>query len=53
MVEPLSQRYERTATRRYHYSAQTGFETEIEVDDLGLVVRYGDIWERVAALDAD
>jgi uncharacterized protein len=51
-VEPLSQHYERTATGRYHYSAHTGYETDIEVDDLGLVVRYGDVWERVASVDA-
>lgn len=52
-VEPLSQRYERTANRRYHYSAHTGFETDIDVDDLGFVVRYGDIWERAAEIGTD
>jgi hypothetical protein len=52
-VEPLSQHYERIATSRYHYSAQTGFETDIDVDDLGLVVRYGEMWKRVATNGAD
>ena len=27
----------------------TGFSAEVEVDDIGLVVKYGDIWRRVAA----
>ncbi len=46
-VEPLAQRYTRLDERRYRYESTTGFSAELEVDELGLVVRYGDIWERV------
>ena len=52
-VEPLSQHYERISTHRYRYTTTTGFETTIDVDDLGLVVRYGDIWERAGSHDAE
>lgn len=46
-VEPLAQRYTRLDERRYRYESASGFVAELEVDELGLVVRYGDIWERV------
>jgi uncharacterized protein len=46
-VEPLAQRYTRLDERRYRYESASGFSAELEVDELGLVVRYGDIWERV------
>jgi hypothetical protein len=51
-VEPLPQRYTALGARRYRYESVTGYVAEIEVDDLGLVVHYGDVWERVAAADA-
>lgn len=51
-VEPLDQHYERLSTHHYRYTTSTGFETTIEVDDLGLVVRYGEVWERAGAIDA-
>ncbi len=48
-VEPLAQRYTRLAERRYRYeSVVSGFTAELEVDDLGLVVTYEGIWQRVA-----
>ena len=48
-VEPLPQRYTRLDQRRYLYQSDHGaFTTEIEVDDVGLVVRYGNMWERLA-----
>jgi hypothetical protein len=48
-VEPLAQRYTRLAERRYRYeSVVSGFTAELEVDDLGLVVSYEGIWQRVA-----
>jgi hypothetical protein len=47
-VEMLSQTYGRISTNRYQYQSSTGFRTEIEVDDLGLVVNYPPAWERVA-----
>ena len=48
-VEPLAQRYTRLAERRYRYeSTVSGFTAELEVDDLGLVISYENIWQRVA-----
>ncbi len=47
-IEPLPQRYTRLGPDRYRYESDTGFVTEIETDDLGLVTRYGGGWERMA-----
>jgi hypothetical protein len=48
-VEPLPQRYTRLDERRVRYESRGGaFTAELEVDDLGLVVRYPPFWERVA-----
>jgi len=47
-IEVLSQTYSRIGSNRYQYQSSTGFRTEIEVDDLGLVVNYPPAWERVA-----
>jgi uncharacterized protein len=53
-VARLPQRYTRLSESTYHYLSPTNdFEAEIEVDDLNLVVRYGDLWERVAVSDGD
>ena len=49
-VEPFPQHYTRLAERTYRFESE-GFSAEIEVDDLNLVVRYGDLWERVAVSD--
>jgi hypothetical protein len=49
-VEPLSQRYTRTAENIYRYESDTGFSAEIKFDDLGLVVTYPGGGERIAAL---
>lgn len=47
-IERLSQRYTRTGELRYAYESDRGaFRADIEVDDLGMVVRYGELWERV------
>ena len=44
-----SQSYERLADRKYRYrSLGSGFTAEIDVDEIGLTVRYEGIWERVA-----
>ena len=48
-LQPLSQRYTRTAENIYHYESNTGFSAEIMVDDLGLVTAYPRGWERIAA----
>jgi len=47
-VEPDEQTYERIDGSRWIFRSD-GFEAELEVDDDGLVVRYGDLWERVVA----
>jgi hypothetical protein len=47
-VEPLPQRYTRLAGRRFRYESGGGaFQTELEVDDAGLVVSYPPFWRRV------
>ncbi|HEV3077650.1 MAG TPA: putative glycolipid-binding domain-containing protein [Thermoanaerobaculia bacterium] len=49
-VEPLAQRYTRLDERRVRYESRGGaFTAELEVDELGLVVSYPPLWERVAA----
>ncbi len=49
-VEPLPQRYTRLGPERYLYeSLASDFRAQLEVDDLGLVVRYPRGWERAAA----
>lgn len=46
-VMTLPQRYTCLAERRYRYESRGGsFTAELEVDELGLVVRYGELWER-------
>jgi len=48
-VEPLPQRYTRRDDRLVRYESRGGaFTAELEVDELGLVVRYPPLWERVA-----
>jgi uncharacterized protein len=49
-VQQLSQRYTRTGEDVYRYESNTGFSTEIVIDDFGLVVTYHGGWERIAAL---
>ena len=44
-LEPLTQTYTRTGERTWEY-ASPGFYAELEVDEEGLVVRYGDLWIR-------
>ncbi|HYH05905.1 MAG TPA: putative glycolipid-binding domain-containing protein [Thermoanaerobaculia bacterium] len=47
-VERLEQKYTRLSERMYRYESGGGsFVAELEVDDEGLVVRYGDLWSRV------
>ena len=49
-VQPLSQRYTRLTKDTYRYESNTGFSTEIAVDDLGLVTAYPGGWERIGSL---
>lgn len=47
-VERLSQRYVREGDRAYRYESGGGsFTAALEVDEQGIVVRYGELWERV------
>lgn len=42
---PLEQVYTRQAEHRYRYESDGGrFAAELEVDNAGLVLRYGDLW---------
>ena len=45
-LEPLPQRYERTAERQYRYASRGGsFTADLELDDAGFVLRYAGLWE--------
>ena len=46
-VIPLHQRYQRLGPRSYRYRSAGGFTAVIEVDDFGLVRRYGNLWAAV------
>jgi hypothetical protein len=49
-LERLPQRYTRESDRHYRYESGGGaFKARLEVDSEGVVVRYGDLWERIAA----
>ena len=45
-LEPLEQVYTRKSAFVYNYQSKSGFEKDITVDDFGLVVNYGDLWQR-------
>jgi uncharacterized protein len=50
VLEPLEQRYTRIGEREYLYESRGGaFRAELTVDEVGLVVRYGDIWSAEAS----
>lgn len=42
----IQQKYSRLAQNCYLYENQFGFKATLEVDELGLVIRYGDLWQR-------
>src|SRR5690606_7762361 len=47
-LERLPQRYACAADNRFTYESRGGaFRADLDVDDEGVVVRYGDIWSRV------
>ena len=47
-LEPLEQRYHRTAVARYRYESRGGaFTGELEVDEAGMVLRYANVWEAI------
>jgi hypothetical protein len=45
-IVALEQRYTRIGELRYRYQSPN-FAADVEVDESGLVVRYGDVWGRV------
>jgi hypothetical protein len=48
-VRPLEQTYRNLGEGRYRYESRGGrFTADLVVDDQGLVIRYGDLWERSA-----
>lgn len=48
-LERLPQQYTRLEERRYRYESAGGaFVADLEVDAEGLVVGYGELWERIA-----
>jgi hypothetical protein len=50
-LEPLEQVYRRESEHRYRYESGGGrFAAELEVDEFGLVARYGDYWVAGASL---
>ncbi len=49
-VQPLSQRYTRLTKDSYHYGSNTGFAADITVDDLGLVINYPGVWQRIGTI---
>jgi hypothetical protein len=51
-IQPLPQRYTRLAERLVRYESRGGaFTADLEVDELGLVMRYPPLWELVAGGD--
>ncbi len=48
-IEVLLQRYTRLTESHYQYESGNGdFTTEIEVDEMGMVIHYPDSWQRLA-----
>src|SRR5437667_303647 len=46
-VEPVDQRYARGALRRYRFeNVDSGYTTELKVDEEGLVLEYSGLWTR-------
>ncbi len=49
-IDQLSQTYQRSGPGAYRYESNGGaFAAELEVDSEGVVVTYGDLWERVSS----
>lgn len=48
-VEPLNQRYTHISDTQYRYESRDGqYVADINVDDLGLVTNYPDLWHQLA-----
>ena len=48
-LQPFDQTYRRLAPATYRYASASGFEASLEVNDVGFVTRYADIWQADAA----
>lgn len=48
-VVPVQQSYKRLGRNRYRYRSASGFTAVLQVDDFGLVKRYGNFWSAVGA----
>lgn len=49
-LEPLEQAYTRLSENTYRYeNAASGFSAELRVNEEGLVLEYGDLWEAVSS----
>ncbi len=47
-LERLKQRYTRIGERCYRYEApDLGFEAQLDVDQYGLITKYGELWKRI------
>lgn len=47
-LEPFDQTYRRLGPAAYRYESASGFAADLDVDDVGFVTRYGDVWEAEA-----
>jgi len=47
-LEPFDQTYRRRGPAAYRYESATGFSADLDVDDVGFVLRYGDVWRAEA-----
>lgn len=47
-IQLLPQRYTKIDDHRYLYQSANNFSADLEVDDEGMVIRYGTFWERLA-----
>jgi uncharacterized protein len=47
-VEPLAQRYTKIDHYQYQYESSNNFIAKLEVDDQSMIVRYADLWQRLA-----
>ncbi len=47
IVRPIRQSYKRLGRRTYRYRSSSGFTARLEVDNFGLVIRYGNIWKQI------
>ncbi len=49
-IRPLSQRYTRIGEHRYRYESNTGFSTELDVDEHCIVMSYPGGWNVIAGI---